>query len=112
MEKEVRRILARLTGWRFPKARPSWLKGNGRTPMELDGYNERHALAFEYQGEQHYQPIYGKVALARIRANDERKRQLCRYWGVFLIRVPFWKRASLEAFLSKKLKENPCNLSR
>ena len=80
--------------------------------MELDGYNAQHALAFEYQGEQHYRPLYGKAALAKIKVNDERKRQLCRYWGVFLIRVPFWKRASLETFLAKKLKESPCSSSR
>lgn len=104
-ETETRQLLQKLTGWDFPKARPQWLKGRRRTPLELDGYNEEHAIAFEYQGEQHYQPLFGKVALTRAKINDERKRQLCRYHGVYLIRVPFWVLPKLRDFLQKKLRK-------
>ena len=72
--------------------------------MELDGYNREHSTAFEYQGEQHYRPIYGRRALQQTQRNDECKRQLCRYHGVWLIRVPFWKK-DVRGFLENKLKK-------
>jgi hypothetical protein len=70
--------------------------------MELDGYNVEQKLAFEYQGEPHYLPIFGASSLQRIKRNDERKRQLCRYHGVRLIRVPYWVE-DIRAFLRRKL---------
>jgi hypothetical protein len=60
--------------------------------MELDGFNARHRVAFEYQGVQHYLPIYGDAALVTLQRNDERKRQLCRRRDILLIRIPYWKR--------------------
>jgi hypothetical protein len=99
----LRRLLERTTGWRFPKARPVWPKGRSRSPLELDGYNEKHQVAFEYQGEQHYRAKrFGQAALAATRRRDERKRQLCRRHGVQLIRVPYWK-LDVEQFIRSKL---------
>jgi len=70
--------------------------------MELDGYNKRHAVAFEYQGEQHYRPIYGEKALAQLKRNDERKRLICYRRGIKLIRIPYWKK-DVGAFIRSKL---------
>lgn len=70
--------------------------------MELDGYNEEHQVAIEYQGQQHYQPIYGEDRFGWLRRNDERKRLICYRRGVLLIRVPYWK-ADVEGFLRDKL---------
>lgn len=103
-EAQVRKVLERLTGWKFLKARPEWLRGRSGRTLELDGYNERHKVAFEYQGEQHYLPIYGRTALKTIQRNDERKRVLAYRNGVALIRVPYWKR-DVEAFLRQKLED-------
>jgi hypothetical protein len=101
-EAEVRSIVERVTGWKFPKARPSWLRGRSSHPLELDGYNLRHQIAFEYQGEQHYQPLYGKRTLVALKRNDQRKRDLCRYHGVLLICIPYWKH-DVAAFVRAKL---------
>lgn len=100
-EDRIRELFEEVTGWPFEKARPLWLKGRGRHPLELDGYNEEHRVAFEYQGEQHYQPLYGQKALSKLKKNDDRKRMLCRRYGVHLIRVPFWKRDAREFIRSK-----------
>ncbi len=100
-EEQVRRTIELLTGWKFPKARPSWLKGRSKTAMELDGYNEEHRVAFEYQGQQHYNPIFGEIAFAVTTRNDDRKRKICKRRGVLLIRIPYWVR-DVEAFIRTK----------
>lgn len=108
-EEAVRQVLEQITGWRFPKARPVWLKGKSTYPMELDGYNEQHRVAFEYQGTQHYVPIFGRKAFEITKRNDERKRVLCYSRGILLIRVPYWKRDT-PSFLRSKLQKAglPC----
>jgi hypothetical protein len=101
-EIEARRVVEQVTGWRFPRARPAWLKGRRRFPLELDGYNVRHAVAFEYQGRQHYSPIWGQEELHKTQHRDECKRQLCRRNGVLLIRIPYWK-TDVASFVAEQL---------
>jgi hypothetical protein len=103
-ESRVRKTIEKLTGWRFPKARPEFLKGRGQQPMELDGYNKKHQVAFEYQGEGHYLPVYGEKKLKKRKLADKRKRMLCSRNGVFLICVPYWK-DDIEGFLKGKLEK-------
>lgn len=89
IEKMVRCILQKLTGWKFPKANPSslpWSSG-----LTLDGYNRKHKIAFEYQGPQHTLALNHFGGLNRLRTQkkrDWRKRFLCRYHGIVLITVP------------------------
>lgn len=106
-EDRVRGLLLKLTGWIFPKARPAWLKGRSRVPLELDGFAATQRVAFEYQGVVHYLPIFGKRVLKRVKRNDARKRQLCRRHGVYLICIPYWK-TDIETFLRKKLGDRVC----
>lgn len=92
-EQEVRRIVEDETGWKFPpETNLDELKGREGRPLRLDGYNKRHRTAFEYQGEQHYLPLWGgKQALRARKLRDKRKRFQCNYHGITLIVVPYWK---------------------
>lgn len=100
-EKEVRKVVEEVTGWKFPKTKPKWLNG-----LELDGYNEKHEVAFEYQGECHYKPIFGKVALTSAKLRDDRKRKMCEYNDVLLIRIPYWKtEEQVRDLVERKLEE-------
>ena len=59
-EQECRTIIEKIYHpHKFPKKRPSFLKtpehSNG---LELDGYNQKLRLAFEYDGRQHFRPNY------------------------------------------------------
>jgi len=77
---------------KFPKRYPIWLKGSKGRTLELDGYCTRLNLAFEYQGEQHYNPIHyfnRNFSLEKIRKHDELKKQRCTEKGVTLIQVPY-----------------------
>jgi hypothetical protein len=103
-EERVRLIFERLTGWKFPRSSPTWLRGRGTRSLQLDGYNKEHGVAFEYQGFLHYQNCYGSKRLAQSRRSDNRKRCLARYYGVVLIRVPYWKR-NVEDFIRSRLEK-------
>lgn len=65
-EQRVSDALQWLFGQPFPKARPAWLTMPGYVhPCELDGYCEPLGLAFEFQGDQHYE------AVERYKMNDD-----------------------------------------
>jgi hypothetical protein len=109
----MRKIIEDLTGVKFPKARPKWLQGRGRLPLELDGYNEKLKVAFEYQGGQHYFPIKwfgGLKTLLGVKLRDDRKRKTCDRYGVLLIRIPYFKK-NPEAFIRSKLEHAGIPLS-
>ena len=105
-EARVRKILEKMTGWKFPKAK---LPVQGKYPLELDFYNKRHNIAGEYNGEGHTLPIYGnslrtrEQSLRRTQRNDERKRVLCYQRGIRLIRIPHREKHDIESFLRSKL---------
>jgi len=92
-EKLCRNALERITGLKFPKARPKWLKSKNGGQLELDGYNERACVAFEYQGRQHYffneDWHQNRAGFRESLERDRRKKDLCAHYGVTLIVVPF-----------------------
>lgn len=108
--KNERRCRQLLEDWfhrSFPKSRPAFLRhpetGN---LLELDGFCEELKLAFEYDGEQHY---HVKAHFKRSMPLEERQRidalknDLCRHYGIILIRVPYWENKRLAEFLREEL---------
>lgn len=95
-ERIVRAFFEQIFDKPFPKLRPRWLRNSSGRLLELDGYCEELALAFEHQGGQHYREIhsFGRVALRTIKTRDGVKRQLCEAHGVRLIEVPELMRAT------------------
>jgi hypothetical protein len=91
-ERICRAFFEQLFGNTFPKARPSWLINQDGYQMELDGYSEELALAFEHQGRQHYQQIErfypSKEQFQKRQADDARKKGLCQENGIILVDVP------------------------
>lgn len=62
--------------------RPEWLFG-----MELDFYFEEFGMAFEFQGDQHFAPIFGIQSHLDQAKRDSRKRRICAERGVVVIQV-------------------------
>jgi hypothetical protein len=92
----------------FPKAHPDWLLSEKGYRMELDGYNEELRIAFEYQGEQHYNPIFmgENKKLKEIQSRDELKRQLCEINNITLITIPFdLKRNEIQKYILNECKK-------
>lgn len=97
-ERLCRSVLERMFGMAFVRKRPKWLAaGRGGACLELDGYAEADAVAFEYNGRQHYEASRGKgyryteERVAEQRERDELKARLCREHGVRLIVVPAFR---------------------
>ena len=89
----------------FKKSYPDWLVGK-----ELDGYNQKLGIAFEFQGEQHYKIItYFKMSedtLKKNQENDVFKKNKCEEMGVILIQIPYWiKLKNMQNFIIDEFNE-------
>jgi hypothetical protein len=96
----------------FKRARPDFLKNPlTNRNLELDGYNSEMALAFEYNGVQHY--VYPN----RFHSNEEEftqqlrrdnyKREVCNQAGVYLINIPYTvPHAQIPNFIRARLPHN------
>ena len=90
-EEECRNIMEDHFSVKFTKTKPKWLNS-----LELDGYNDELKIAFEYNGQQHYDyyPNYFhkkngiKDFISQI-CRDKLKRYLCEENGVRLISIPY-----------------------
>lgn len=93
-ENECRRCIEKLTGRKFPKMRPDFLKNDVTlSNLELDCYCDELKLAVEYNGQQHYAYIphfhSSKDAFYNVKYRDDMKRRLCESNGIDLIVVPY-----------------------
>jgi hypothetical protein len=75
---------------KFPQTRKAL--GNH---YQLDGYNDDLKVAFEYQGEQHYQPAwYHKKhpeSFRKLQEIDQKKRARCAELDIAYVEIPYWK---------------------
>jgi len=64
-------------------------------------------LAFEYQGQQHYQDtaMFGQVLVYKNR--DQEKHQACKSTGITLLEVPYWWKRDKESVLEIIKKYRP-----
>ncbi len=121
-EKKCREIFERLTGYKFPKIRPKWMR-NPKTnyPLELDGYCKELKITFEYDGIQHFEKVefFNKnTTLEEIQFRDRLKDKLCIENGVKLLRIKydvkdkedlirnFLEENNIEIEIKKELKNN------
>ncbi|SEA31669.1 zinc-ribbon domain-containing protein [Selenomonas ruminantium] len=95
-ERLCRIILEKFLGIKLSKKRPPWLLGVDGHRLEYDGYNEENKIAFEYQGKQHYENIFGvsDEKYARQMRNDAIKKKLSQQKGITLVIVPYFEDTS------------------
>ncbi|MDE2095860.1 MAG: hypothetical protein KGL39_01285 [Patescibacteria group bacterium] len=103
-ENDVRDIIERFTGERFPKRR-GVLKAN--KALELDGYCEKLGIAFEYHGKQHYEHVQryhgeGTKKLDDQKFRDAQKAEACIDQGIALIVVPYTEKKK-ETYIRSEL---------
>lgn len=88
-----RTIIESLLESEFPSSKPKWLKSPKTNKLlELDGYNKKLKIAFEYNGQQHYKEdnTYNKNKdFSDIKYRDSIKEKLCQENGVKLIVIPY-----------------------
>ena len=87
-EQLTRCALEGFTGFKFPKVRPELLRFKGNK-LELDGYNEKRGLAFEYNGSHHYKrnKHFQKTNadLNKCKEKDKFKKRKCSKEGIRLL---------------------------
>jgi len=88
-ERITRIAIEQLLGIRLEKSYPVWLKSSSGYQLELDGYNEKHKIAFEHQGSYHYKEVKKSHFNHKgVVVRDEEKLKLCEERGVKVIYVP------------------------
>lgn len=108
-ETECRRVAEQLTGFRFPKARPDFLKNEiTNANLELDCFCSELGIGIEYNGKQHYEYVphfhSSRDAFYNIKYRDQIKKRLCEENGIDLIVVPYTIRIDdIEDFIRQKL---------
>ena len=75
--------------------------------MQLDIFIPSLALAFEYQGEQHYHHTYLYGSAKDQQKNDLRKKDECKQFGITLIEVPYWWNHSTSSLVATIRKHRP-----
>jgi len=93
-ERLCRNIFEKIFKTKFPTVRPSWLK-NPKTGycLELDGYAKDIGIAFEYQGQHHYETAYSFSAptdLKNIQYKDKIKKYICNENNIILLQIPYF----------------------
>lgn len=109
-EKKCREVFESIFGVSFPTVRPLFLKRANGKSLELDGYNDKLKLAFEYNGAQHYKfsPRFHSSPkdFRDQQERDVEKRRMCLAAGVTLIEIPYTvKYQDLEAFIRRRLSD-------
>ena len=59
-------------------------------------YHDAPAIV-EVDGEQHFQPIYGRKAFLKGQEHDRQKNSYCLANGIALYRIPYWEIANLKS---------------
>jgi hypothetical protein len=97
-EQYVREVFSHMFAAPFERRRDlDWLINQRGNAMELDGFNSDLSLAFEHNGQQHYQldgffTTHPEQLKSRL-ADDAEKLRLCKATGIALIVVPFFRPA-------------------
>ena len=83
------------------------LVGLGGLPLKFDFaiFDNDNNLIFllEYDGEFHYFPINGQLALKKQQEHDRRKDEYCKLHNIDLLRIPYWESDIIEEILNEKL---------
>ena len=108
-EEICRYVLEKVFNTNFNKIRPNWLLNKSGHRLELDGYNDALKIAFEYQGEQHYNPIkfYGNEnnGFKKQLERDEIKIKECEKRGIKLLIIRSFKKMTNDVVLTEIKKQ-------
>ena len=112
-EEIVRQSFEQMTGRKFVKMQPNFLRISSGTILQLDGFCKELNLAFEFNGLQHYEyvPFFHRHKISNFRRQLERdriKRELCANNNVILITISYEDNlANIREIIRAKIKKFP-----
>ena len=75
-------------------------------PLPFDFYLPQNNLLIEFDGQHHYEPVYGKEQYEATVKHDNIKNQYCKDNNINLLRIPYWEGNNIEDVIAKELKLN------
>ena len=72
-------------------------------PLPFDFYLPEYNICIEYDGEQHFEPVFGEKQFLFTILHDGMKNNYCKWNNIRLIRIPYWERDNIERILIKEL---------
>ena len=74
-----------------------------KRPLPFDFYIPELNICIEYDGEQHYHPIYGQEQLEITQFHDKIKNDYCFVKEIKLIRIPYWDQTNINEILINEI---------
>jgi very-short-patch-repair endonuclease len=72
--------------------------------LPFDFYIPSTKTAIEYDGQQHFVPVWGQESLENVQRTDKIKNRYCKKNGIKLIRIPYtMKKEEIEPYILKEL---------
>lgn len=71
--------------------------------LPFDFYLTEYNTLIEFDGQQHYNPIYGNNTLMQVQERDCIKDNYCKTKNIKLIRIPYWDRDNIEKIIVNNL---------
>lgn len=71
--------------------------------LPFDFYIPKYNLCIEFDGQQHFEPRFGKENLKILKYHDEIKNAYCEKNGISLLRIPYWKSDEIEKIIKDKI---------
>ena len=89
-EEICRAVFEQIFQHSFPTVRPPWLVNEEGNRLELDGYCEELAIAFEHQGRQHFEEIeWFGTSIKKLQKHDKLKVEICEERKVDLLIINY-----------------------
>lgn len=82
---------------RFPDCRD-------KKTLPFDFYLPDFSYIIEFDGQHHYQPIYGQERFEKTQIHDQIKNKYCDDNNIKLIRIPYWDGNNMEEIIIRELK--------
>lgn len=74
-----------------------------KKPLPFDFYLQDYNCCIEFNGQFHYQPIYGQERLDYVQSHDKIKSEYCLNNKIKLIVIPYWEGHNIEKIITDEL---------
>lgn len=71
--------------------------------LPFDFYIQDYNSCIEFDGQQHYEPVFGEQSFQLTQKHDKIKNEYCQKNNILLLRIPFWESSNAENIISNFL---------
>lgn len=78
-----------------------------KSTLPFDFYLPAYNKIIEFDGQGHFEPIFGEDSFAAIQYHDKIKNKYCKDNGIDILRIPFWESNNAKSMIINFLHLNP-----